>query len=140
VVYVATSAASTTEDQFFGAGLAVRWDRDRWDRRAGFALGLELEIDHGVTAGSPVGGTIAATPLFAAYVVPGRLAVVTAPALVRLGTVGAPGFGADVAGRAGLALDVGRVELAVDSPVLSYVTPARWHGLPFSVRLGLLFD
>jgi len=46
----------------------------------------------------------------------------------------------DVAARAGVVLEVGRLEVAVDSPPLSYVSTARWHALPITVRLGLRLD
>jgi hypothetical protein len=45
-----------------------------------------------------------------------------------------------VAGRAGIVVEVGRLEVAVDSPPLSYVSQARWQALPFTVRLGLQLD
>jgi hypothetical protein len=50
------------------------------------------------------------------------------------------GFAADVAGRVGVAVAFGKVELSVDSPPLSYVSRERWHTLPITVRLGLLFE
>ena len=34
----------------------------------------------------------------------------------------------------------GRLDLVVDSPPLSYVSTARWHALPFTVRLGMRLD
>ena len=46
----------------------------------------------------------------------------------------------DVAARAGLALELGRIELELDSPPLSYLSQARWHALPITMRLGLRFD
>ena len=46
----------------------------------------------------------------------------------------------DVAGRAGIALDLGRLELEAESPPLSSVSRDRWSALPITMRLGLLFD
>jgi hypothetical protein len=140
VAFAAATAASSAENEFIGAGLAWRLDRDRWDRRSGAALGLGIEIVHGVINGTPKAGAIAVGPVLAAYLVPNRLAVTAVPALVQLGNVTGPHFGADLAGRAGIAFDFGKVELAVDSPPLSYLSRERWHALPISVRLGLLFD
>ena len=57
-----------------------------------------------------------------------------------MGALGGRAVGVDVAARAGVVLEVGRLELAIDSPPLSYVSRARWHALPFTVRLGLRFD
>jgi hypothetical protein len=138
-VYLAASAASTTDNQFIGAGLVWRRDHDRWDRRAGPAFGLQLEADHGTIDGAPHAGSVSVAPLFALYLLPDRLALTALPALVTMGSFGSPGLGFDVAGRAGVVFDLGRIELAVDSPPLSYVSRARWHALPLSVRLGLLF-
>ena len=49
-------------------------------------------------------------------------------------------LGWDVAGLASLIIDLTKVEVAVDSPPLSYVSRSRWHELPVTVRLGLLLD
>jgi hypothetical protein len=35
---------------------------------------------------------------------------------------------------------MGRLEVAVDSPPLSYVSTARWCALPVTVRLGMRLD
>jgi hypothetical protein len=65
--------------------------------------------------------------------------VTATPALVRVGALADRAVGVDVAARAGLALEVGRIELAADSPPLSYVARWRWHALPFTIRLGVWF-
>ena len=83
---------------------------------------------------------MAVAPTLRAYVLPNRLAVSATPALVRAGALAGRALAIDVAGRAGIAIDVGRLELAADSPPLSYVSTARWHALPFTVRLGLRFE
>jgi len=138
-VYFAATALSTAENQLVAAGLEVRRDRDRWDRRSGLAAAFGLELGHGVVDGSRA-DSVAALPTLRAYLVPDRLAVALVPALVRVGALAGHATGVDVAGRLGLALALGRVELEVDSPPLSYVARDRWHAVPFSVRLGLLFD
>jgi hypothetical protein len=140
LVFAAATAASSADNQFFGGGLAWRLDRDRWNRRSGLAAGLALEVDHGVIDGRTNAGALALAPAVAVYLVPERVVVSVVPALVRIGTVTGHGFGADVAGRAGIAFDVGRVEVSVDSPPLSYLSPGQWHALPITVRLGLMFD
>jgi hypothetical protein len=139
LLYVAATAASTANNQAVGGGLEVRWDLDRWNRRSGLAPALGIEIARGTVQGS-LGDTLAILPTLRAYVLPARLAGVVVPALVRVGTMDQHATAADVAGRVGAALDVGRVELEVDSPALSYVSTARWNARPFSVRLGLMFD
>ena len=46
-VYFAATAISQPENTFAGFGLEWRWDRDVWNRRAGVAPGVQLEIDGG---------------------------------------------------------------------------------------------
>jgi hypothetical protein len=138
--YAAVSAASSAENQFIAAGLTCRRDRDRWDRRSGLGLGLEVEGQHGTLNANARAGAVSVAPLVAYYLLPNRLAVTAVPALVQLGVVTSHGFGVEVAGRAGVVLDVGKVEIGVDSPPVSYLSRERWHLLPISVRLGILFD
>ena len=140
LAFVAATTASTADNEFIGGGLAWRQDHDRWNRRAGAAWGLQLEVDHGVINGNSNAGALAFAPLLAAYLVPNRLVVTAVPALVQIGDVTGQGFSADVAGRLGIAFDLGKIELAVDSPPLSYLSRQRWHALPISLKLGLLFD
>jgi hypothetical protein len=68
------------------------------------------------------------------------VALTVTPALIRFGSFADRAVAADVAGRVGIALDLGHVELGVDSPPLSYVSRARWNALPITMRLGLQFD
>jgi hypothetical protein len=139
LAYLATSAASTTANEWVGVGLELRRDRDRWDRRAGFGPGLAVEVARGTWEGGG-GGSLTLVPSARLYVVPNRLALAAAPALVRVGALAGEAWTADVAGRVGVVLGVGRIELGVDGPPLSYVSRSRWHTRPFSVRLGLLLD
>jgi hypothetical protein len=138
--YLTATAGSTNDNQFAGVGLEWLLDRDRWDRRAGIAPGLLMEVDAGAIEGRPDGGVVALAPTVRAYLLPGRLALTATPALVRLGTIAQHSFSVDVAARAGLALMLGRLEVGADSPPLSYVATSRWHALPFTARLGLWFD
>src|SRR5205823_1045254 len=121
-VYLAATAISQAENKFAGVGLEWRRDHDEWNRRAGLAPGLQLEIDGGRIESHDPGGGAAIAPVVRAYLLPNRLAVNATPALVRVGAIanGAPGV--DVAGRAGVVLEVGRLDVAVDSPPLSYVS------------------
>ena len=125
---------------FVGAGLDWRLDRDRWNRRAGFDPGLQVEIDGGRIDSDVAGASLAAAPTLRAYVLSERIAVTGTPALIRVGAFADRAVAFDIAARAGLALEVGRVELEVDSPPLSYVSQSRWHALPITMRLGLRFD
>ena len=136
-VFLATTAGSSSDNVFVGAGLEWRWDRDRWDRRAGFAPGLQVEIDGGKIDSNVSGASLAAAPTARAYLVPNRMALTAAPALVRVGAFADRAVAVDVAGRVGIALELGRIELDVDSPPLSYVSQSRWNALPITVRLGL---
>ena len=74
------------------------------------------------------------------YLKPNLLAVTATPALVRLGALAGKANGVDVAARVGVVLDIGRVEVSIDSPPLSYVEQSRWHALPLTARIGLMFD
>jgi hypothetical protein len=139
-VYLAATAISQNENTFAGFGLEWRWDRDVWNRRAGFAPGVQLEIDGGRIEASAPGGGAAIAPVLRAYLLPNRLALTATPALVRVGAIAGRAFAADVAARAGIAVEVGRLDLVADSPPLSYVSTARWHALPFTVRLGMRLD
>lgn len=140
MAYLATTAASSADNAYVGLGLEWRLDRDVWDRRAGFAPGVQLEIDAGRMDGNRQGGGVALAPTLRAYVLPSRLAITATPALVRAGALAGQALAIDVAARAGIALAVGRLELAVDSPPLSYLARSRWHWLPITVRLGFRFD
>jgi hypothetical protein len=139
-IYLAATMVSRPENAFAGIGLEWRLDRDRWDRRAGISPGLQIEIDGGrIEQGQP-GGGMAVAPTVRAYLLPNRLALSATPALVRAGAIAGRAFTVDVGARAGVVIEVGRLELAVDSPPVSYVSGARIHPLPISVRLGLQFD
>ena len=140
IVYLAATAVSQTDNQFIGAGLEWRVDRDRWNRRAGLGAGVQIEIDAGRIDGAARGGAVALGPTVRGYVSANRLALTATPALVRVGALADRPLAVDVAGRVGLGLSLGRVEIAVDSPPLSYLTTARWHALPFTGRLGLAMD
>ena len=140
LVYLAATAASRPENQFVGAGLDMRFDRDRWNHRAGFGPGLEVEVDAGNIDSPLRGGLVAVAPTACWYVMRDLLSVVATPALVRSGALGGQAFAVDVAARAGLSLAVGRLEFGVDSPPLSYVTRSRWHALPITGRLGFSFE
>ncbi len=139
-VFLATTAGSRPDNQFVGVGLEWRWDRDRWDRRAGFAPGVQVEIDGGKIDDDASGTSLAIAPTLRAYLLANRVAVTATPALVRVGAFADRAVAVDVAARAGIALELGRLELEADSPPLSYVSQARWYALPITVRLGLRLD
>jgi hypothetical protein len=139
-VFLATTAASRSDVAFVGAGLDWRWDRDRWNRRVGLVPELQVEIDGGRIDSDATGASLAVAPELRAYLRPNRIALTATPALIRVGALSNRALALDVAARAGIALELGRLELEVDSPPLSYVSQARWHALPITVRLGLRFD
>jgi hypothetical protein len=139
VTSFAATAASTARDRWVGGQLDIRWDRDRWDRRAGFGAAVSLEVARGTIAGA-YGSGIALAPQILEYVVPNRLGVVATPASFRINAQDGRPLGFDVAGLLSLVVDLTRIEVAVDSPPLSYVSTSRWHAVPVTVRLGLLLD
>ena len=139
-MFLAATVASGPDNMFVGAGLDWRLDRDRWNRRVGLDPGAQVEIDAGRIDSEVAGASLAAAPTLRAYVLSERIAVTATPALIRVGAFADRAVAFDVAARAGVALEVGRLELEVDSPPLSYVSQARWHALPITMRLGLRFD
>ena len=139
-VYLMATAISQPENTFAGVGFEWRRDRDLSDRRAGLAPGLQVEVYGGRIEDDDPGGGVAVAPTVRAYLLPSRLAVNATPALLRAGALAGRALAVDVAARAGVVLEVGRLEVAVDSPPLSYVSTARWHALPITVRLGLRLD
>ena len=138
--FLATTVASRPNNAFVGGGLDCRWDRDYWGQRTVFAPEVQLEIDSGRIERSGPGGSLAVAPTLRVYLIPDRIALTVTPALIRFGSFGDHAVAVDVAGRAGIALDLGHVELGVDSPPLSYVSRALWNALPITMRLGLQFD
>jgi hypothetical protein len=138
LVYLTATAASTAQNQTVGAGLEALLDRDRWNRRAGLAPGVALEYSAGTVEGSRT-GVLAFAALGRYYVVPDRIALELAPAVVRVRTGPPDAHGpVDVGGRAGLVLKVAAIEVRADAPPLSYVTSDRWHPRPFSVSLAMV--
>jgi hypothetical protein len=140
LIYLAGSVGSRSENRFVGVGLEMRLDRDRWNHRSGFGPALALEVDAGNIEGGIRGGSVGVAPIARYYLVRDRIAVTATPALARMGTVTDRAFAVDVAARAGMALDLNKLEISVDSPPLSYVAQSRWHTLPFSARLGFRFE
>jgi hypothetical protein len=138
-VWFAATTGSTARNQWVTAGADLRWDRDQWNRRAGFVPLIAVAVQHG-TLGGTEGNAVTLAPALGRYLLPGKLAVVLTPAALRLGAQYGSAFGADVAGKLSVALDLARVEIAVDSPALSYVSSSRWYGLPLTLRLGVLVD
>jgi hypothetical protein len=136
--FLATSVASTVENRWTSGGIEVRWDRDRWNRRAGWAPALSLAVAGGSIDGVN-GGTVILAPIIRFFLVPDRLWLGATPAALRIGASDTQSIHADVAGLAAAGIILGRLELSVASPPLSYVSRDRWHGLPLSARLGLLF-
>jgi hypothetical protein len=137
--FLAATAASTSQNQWVGGGVELRRDRDRWDRRAGWAPAVSLAAATGTTDGTR-GGTLSLAPILRFYLVPNRIWLGATPVALRVGALDRQSYGVDVAGVAALGLIVGRLELTVESPPLSYVSRDRWHAIPVPMRLGLLFD
>jgi hypothetical protein len=139
-LYLATTVWSSEANAFIGGGIEWRRDRDRWNRRAGLAPGLQVELQQGSLGGGTRGGGLAAAATLRVYLVHDRVALVLTPALVRFGVLGTPTLGVDVAGRAGLAVEIGNVELGVDSFPLSYLPDGRREMVPLTMHLGVLLD
>jgi hypothetical protein len=139
LVFFSATARSTDENRWVSGGLELRRDLDPWDRRSGWSAALAVSVVHGTTDGS-TGEVLALAPVARFYLVARRLSVAATPSLVRVGALAGESVGVDVGAQLSLALTVARVELSLESPPLSYVSPSRRHTLPVSLRLGLLFD
>jgi len=137
--FFAATAASTSENQWVSAGFEARRERDRWNRRSGWGAALSFAAARG-TIESAQATAITIAPVARYYLATDRLWVGATPAAIRVGPFDGHSLGADIAGVAAVGLVIGKLELAVESPPLSYVSRDRWHGLPIPVRLGLLFD
>jgi hypothetical protein len=139
-IFLSTTVFSRSDNQFVGVGLAWRRDRDAWNRRAGIAPGLELGVEGGRIDGTTPGGALVAAPTVDIYVLPDQLALTATPALLHYGAIAERALALDVAARAGVRIDIARVEFEVDAPPLSYVSESRWHPLPITARLGVEID
>jgi hypothetical protein len=136
--FFSATAASTAQNRWLGGGFELRRDRDRWNRRAGWAPAFGVSVAGGTSYGTEgVNATIA--PLLRRYLLPNRIWLGAAPAALRVGALAGESLAADVAGLLAAGVIVGVLEVSVASPPLSYVSTERWHALPVSVRLGLLF-
>jgi hypothetical protein len=133
-LFAGSTLRSDRDADRLSAGFGLRWDRDRWGRRAGLSPGVRLEGAYGDTDGRH-GLTVAGGPTLQYHVVPDTIAVTAVPALLRAGA--AP---TDVAGTLGIALQVNGLEVSLESPPLSYVSRDRWRGRPLTLRLALLLD
>ncbi|HEY7371240.1 MAG TPA: hypothetical protein VIF57_03610 [Polyangia bacterium] len=141
LLFLGTSAGSTADNRWTSGGAEVRRERDRWNRRAGWAPALSLSVAAGTTDGVG-GGTATLAPAIRFYLAPDRLWLGATPAAFRVGVgegQSSRTIRADVAGALAIGVIVGRLELSIASPPLSYVSRDRWHALPISARLGLLF-
>jgi hypothetical protein len=136
LAYLTATVASTAQDQAVGAGLEAMVDRDRWNRRAGLGPGLGLEYARGKIDGR-TSSVFSLAALARLYVVPNQVALVVAPAVLRVRTA-ASLDAVDVGGRLGLVLVMAGIELRADSPALSYRASDHWHGRPFSMGLALV--
>lgn len=136
---LAATAGSTAENEWLGGRFDLRWDRDRWNRRAGLGPALSLSIARGTIDGAHA-SAVTLAPSLCLYVLPDRLAAVVTPAALLVDAPDGHDARADAVGLVTIVFDIARVEVAVDSPPLSYVSTARWHALPLVVRLGLLLE
>ena len=139
-IYVGASVASRSDDAYFGAGVDLRRDRDVWNRRSGLCPEVDLQVYQGRIDATKRSGGIAAAPALRLYVVADKVALIATPALMRAGALGSGQLGFDIGARGGIALQVGNVELGVDSAPFSYLSRDLWHAFPIAVRLGALLD
>jgi hypothetical protein len=136
---LAATAGSTAENEWLGGQFDLRWDRDRWDRRAGLGAGGALSVARGTIDGAHASAVTLAPSLYW-FVVPNRLGAAATPVALRVDVPDGHRPRADAIGLVSIVFDIARVEVAVDSPPLSYVSTTRWHGLPLAIRLGLLLE
>jgi hypothetical protein len=136
---LAATAGSTADNEWLGGQFDLRWDRDRWDRRAGIGPAVSLSIARGTIDGAHASAVTLAPSLYW-YVLADKLAAAATPVALRVDAPDGHEPRFDAIGLLSIIIDVARVEVAVDSPPLSYVSTARWHALPLAVRLGLLLE
>lgn len=120
-------------------GVEVLWDRDRWNRRAGFAIGARMDSEYR-TVDPDRFFTVLGGPVARAYLVPNRLALEVAPAQFdggwHAGKVVGEGF-FDVGAEASIAvMPLNRLEIGLESPRLSYKQPGRVAGTNLGIRVG----
>jgi hypothetical protein len=139
-LHVVASVGSRDDDAYFGGAVGLRRDRDEWNRRSGLCPEVELALFHGRVDATRNSGEVSLAPTLRYYVVADQLSLVATPALMRAGALGSGRVGFDVGARAGLALQLGNVELGVDSAPLSYLSDDLRHVFPLAVRVGALLD
>jgi hypothetical protein len=147
-ILVHVAGATVIPDARQGAysigGLEVLFDRDRWNRRAGFALGARADTEYRPTEDGQHYGAVA-SPVARFYLVPNRLALEADPAMIDAGALrrsdGHVEASFDAALGGGVAaIPVGRVELDLETPRLSYRTGARVPGTSLGLRFGLALE
>jgi hypothetical protein len=101
--------------------------------------GGALSVARGTIDGAHASAVTLAPSLYW-FVVPNRLGAAATPVALRVDVPDGHRPRADAIGLFSILFDIARVEVAVDSPPLSYVSTTRWHGLPLAIRLGLLLE
>jgi hypothetical protein len=123
-------AASVAGANTLGGGVQIRWDRDRWSRRAGFGPQVAFEI-----LASPSVARVTLAPGIRWFFVKRILSADLVPAALSvLAWKSSTGF--DVTGQLGLSLVVGVLEFNLRTPALSYVGH---HVAPPMLSLGMLW-
>jgi hypothetical protein len=142
--FLAVTAISTRGEHELGGGFELRWDRDRWGRRAGWGLGVRADALHG-RRDDETFDALELGPTLRRYLIAGILAVAVAPLSLTVEERG--GLGRRGARRvdelrfqAGASLIMRRVEVSLESPALPYGSPARWRSGPWVVRFGWLIE
>jgi hypothetical protein len=139
-LHVVASVGSRDDDAYFGGAIGLRRDRDAWDRRSGFCPEVELALFHGRIDATRSSGVVSAAPSLRYYVVADEISLVATPALMRAGALGSGKVGFDLGARAGIALQLERVELGVDTAPFSYLSGDLRHAFPLAIRVGALLD
>ncbi len=131
-----STVLSTAEDHAVGVVFEARWTRDRWDHRTGLSFGVATAITHGRSAGRSF-DELVLSPALRYWLAPHVFALTAEP------LVGGAGYDRDgkevvwdLAGRAGVSLMIGQVELALSGPRISYLDEERRSWRPFTARLG----
>lgn len=124
-------------------GYAIFWDRDRWNRRAGFAVGARIDASFYVVEEDKYFGPLLG-PAFRLYLLPDLLALEARPILFAGGyrmNAGEESAFWDASAQGDLVfLPLNHLELSVSSPRFSWRDMDRKRGSNIALRIGFAIE